>query len=142
MTGLVSPVQVMRSTGLRSHRFEYGVLVLPVQKIEASKCRSGLHPGGFSQTITMRSGSPYGSGFNITPSMKLKIAVFGADSQRQRQHRHQRKSRTPCQHSRRITKVLKEGLHSAPFGRVPIGTVSSGRKLKEETTMPDHPELS
>ena len=59
-------------------------------------------PGGFSQTITMRSGSPYGSGFNRHAVHETENRGVGPDPERQRQHRHDRESRTLPQHPRRV----------------------------------------
>ena len=66
-----------RTAGPRRHVLEYGVLPLPVEKVQRRDSIAGIRrAGGFSSTRTIRSALAYGSGLRRTPSTKLKMAVF------------------------------------------------------------------
>ena len=64
------------AAGLRREGVEHRVVALPQSRKLSVEITFRSPCGGFSITRTMRPASRYGSGYNSTPSTKLKMAVL------------------------------------------------------------------
>ena len=79
-----------------------------------------LIPGERSHRIASRSGSGYGSGLRSSALTTLKIAVVGADAERERRHDDEGEAAWSCQCAERVAEILPDRMHAESFHRLEL----------------------